>query len=292
MFFDFRGIIHKEFVPPGQRMNVEYYKAVLDNLPKRNGTHQAETLQMRWLVSLCTAMLLLIMLLWFTSFYFKKDCPSPIPYSPDLVPLTIFCSLSREYTSTEASRAPNEATLACCVTPQCDLPWNKNVNVLMRGMACSQLIWLVRRSPWLVLILMDWQPMAQVAQRMRQTESICARQNWPYTLAHCSVLRLFHSVCGLPRCKRIPGFILESKLKGFCFDDIVGIQKNVNEELKSIMEEEYSHAVKMITYMDRQVYCKYHGMIQCYKQLSHISVRLCSNFLHFVFQTALVTRWC
>ncbi len=35
IFFDSSGIIHKEFVPPGQRVNAEYYKAVLDHLLKR-----------------------------------------------------------------------------------------------------------------------------------------------------------------------------------------------------------------------------------------------------------------
>ncbi len=34
-FFDSRGMIHIEFVPPGQTVNVDFYKRVLDQLLKR-----------------------------------------------------------------------------------------------------------------------------------------------------------------------------------------------------------------------------------------------------------------
>ncbi len=34
-FFDSRGMIHTEFVPPGQTVNVDFYKRVLDQLLKR-----------------------------------------------------------------------------------------------------------------------------------------------------------------------------------------------------------------------------------------------------------------
>ena len=35
VFFDSRGILHKEFVPPGQTVNRAFYKDVLERLPKR-----------------------------------------------------------------------------------------------------------------------------------------------------------------------------------------------------------------------------------------------------------------
>ena len=33
-FFDSRGIVHKEFIPPGQRVNHAFYKDVLEGLQK------------------------------------------------------------------------------------------------------------------------------------------------------------------------------------------------------------------------------------------------------------------
>ena len=35
IFFDSRGILHKEFVPPGQIVNHAFYKDVLEQLRKR-----------------------------------------------------------------------------------------------------------------------------------------------------------------------------------------------------------------------------------------------------------------
>jgi hypothetical protein len=35
VFFDSRGIVHKEFVPPGQKVNHTFYKEVLERLQKR-----------------------------------------------------------------------------------------------------------------------------------------------------------------------------------------------------------------------------------------------------------------
>ncbi len=72
--------------------------------------------------------------------------------------------------------------------PHCDVICleMKNTNMLMRG-ARHPYSWirLVRRLPWLVLTLMDQQPMAQVAHRMRRTRAITL-QNWPYTLEAAS----------------------------------------------------------------------------------------------------------
>ena len=33
-FFDFQGVVHKEFVPEGKSVNAEFYKGVLDSLLK------------------------------------------------------------------------------------------------------------------------------------------------------------------------------------------------------------------------------------------------------------------
>jgi hypothetical protein len=33
-FFDFQGIVHKEFVPEGKTVNAEFYKGVMDCLLK------------------------------------------------------------------------------------------------------------------------------------------------------------------------------------------------------------------------------------------------------------------
>ena len=35
VFFDSRGIVHKEFVPPGQKVNQAFYKDILERLRKR-----------------------------------------------------------------------------------------------------------------------------------------------------------------------------------------------------------------------------------------------------------------
>jgi len=35
IFFDFQGVVHKEFVPKGKRLNAEFYKGVMDRLLKR-----------------------------------------------------------------------------------------------------------------------------------------------------------------------------------------------------------------------------------------------------------------
>ena len=34
-FFDSQGVVHKEFVPEGKRVNAEFYKGVMDNVLKR-----------------------------------------------------------------------------------------------------------------------------------------------------------------------------------------------------------------------------------------------------------------
>ncbi len=60
-------------------------------------------------------------------------------------------------------------------------------------------------TPQPVFTLMDQQPMAQLAQYTRQTEAVCTRQIWKYTLAHHGALRLLRSMRGLPRRKYIPG---------------------------------------------------------------------------------------
>ncbi len=120
-------------------------------------------------------------------------------------------------------------TLAMRQTAHRTLPHRDGICLeLFRGsVAClqlSRLVWHVIKStccqillkdsdhtahewgtPRLVLTLMDWQPMAQVAQRIKQTEHIRTRQNWPYTLVRRGAPRLPHSVRGLPRRKCIPG---------------------------------------------------------------------------------------
>ena len=35
IFFDSQGVVHKEFVPEGKRVNVEFYKGVMNRLLKR-----------------------------------------------------------------------------------------------------------------------------------------------------------------------------------------------------------------------------------------------------------------
>jgi len=35
VFFNSRGIVHKEFVPSGQTVNHAFYKAILEQLPER-----------------------------------------------------------------------------------------------------------------------------------------------------------------------------------------------------------------------------------------------------------------
>ncbi len=85
-----------------------------------------------------------------------------------------------------------------CAAPRCNVICHetKNANLLMRGVACSQLIRLVWHSPRPVLTLMGQQPM----------KAVHACQNWAYTLAHHGTLRLLRVMHSLPRCKRISGF--------------------------------------------------------------------------------------
>ncbi len=47
----------------------------------------------------------------------------------------------------------------------------------------------------------------------------------------------------------------------------------------------------MVTCVDGQACCHFHGTVQCYRQMLRIAVTLHSNFLHLVTssQTALVT---
>ena len=35
IFFDSQSEVHKEFVPEGRKVNAEFYKGVMDHLPKR-----------------------------------------------------------------------------------------------------------------------------------------------------------------------------------------------------------------------------------------------------------------
>ncbi len=48
----------------------------------------------------------------------------------------------------------------------------------------------------------------------------------------------------------------------------------------------------MVTCVDGQACCCFHGMVQCYGQMLRVAVTICSNYLHRVtsLQTALVLR--
>ncbi len=81
-FFDFQGLIHKEFVPTGQTVNANYYKDVLDRLNKRiNRVRPDLHVSEDWTTQH-----------QFASFWPKK-CYSPLspsPYLPDLAPADYF----------------------------------------------------------------------------------------------------------------------------------------------------------------------------------------------------------
>ncbi len=49
--------------------------------------------------------------------------------------------------------------------------------------------------------------------------------------------------------------------------------------------------VDEVTRVDGQVYCSFHRMIQCYRQVLRIAIMICSNSLHLVtsLRIALVT---
>ena len=95
IFFDFQGVVHKEFVPEGKTVNAEFYKGVMDCLLKR--------IQRVRPAAFCSRDFFLLhdnapptKLQVFASFWSKKMLQPfiTLPYSPDLFRQTNFCSPS------------------------------------------------------------------------------------------------------------------------------------------------------------------------------------------------------
>ena len=84
---DSRGIIHKEFVPPGQTVNQHFYLKVLEKLSKRVARVVRPGIKENGCFT--TTMRLVT---WPCQFLVKKFIPvvSQPPYLPDLDPVTSF----------------------------------------------------------------------------------------------------------------------------------------------------------------------------------------------------------
>ena len=88
VFFDSRGIVLKEFVPPGQTVNQAFYKDILERLRKRSSESE-RTLQTTGCYTTTTRHLTLR--LKFGNL-FRKKIPviAHPPYSPDLAPCDFY----------------------------------------------------------------------------------------------------------------------------------------------------------------------------------------------------------
>jgi histone-lysine N-methyltransferase SETMAR len=88
-FFDIRGTVHKEFVPPGQTVNHAFYNDVLERLKKRAQRGRKDTAD-DWL--LCHDNAPAHTTLSIREFLAKKNIPvvPHPPYSPELAPCDFY----------------------------------------------------------------------------------------------------------------------------------------------------------------------------------------------------------
>ena len=89
VFFDSRGIVHKEFVPPGQTVNHAFYKDVLEQLRKRVQRVRRD-IEEDWVLQHDNAPAHTTLSI--REFLAKKNIPvlPHPPYSPDLVPCEFY----------------------------------------------------------------------------------------------------------------------------------------------------------------------------------------------------------
>jgi len=88
-FFDSRGIVHKEYVPPGQTVNHAFYKDVLERLRKRVQRVRTDVAD-DWVLHHDNAPAHTSLSI--REFLAKKNIPAlpDPPYSPDLAPCNFF----------------------------------------------------------------------------------------------------------------------------------------------------------------------------------------------------------
>jgi len=88
-FFDSRGIVHKEFVPPGQTVNQAFYKDVLEQLRKRVQRFRRDIAD-DWVLQHDNAPAHTALSI--REFLAKKNIPvlPHPPYSPDLAPCDFY----------------------------------------------------------------------------------------------------------------------------------------------------------------------------------------------------------
>ena len=87
-FFDSRGIVHKEFVPPGQTVNHAFYKDVLEQLRKRVQRVRRDTAN-NWVLQHDNAPAHIALSI--REFLAKKHSrTSTTSYSPDLAPCDFY----------------------------------------------------------------------------------------------------------------------------------------------------------------------------------------------------------
>jgi len=89
VFFDTRGIVHKEFVPPGQTVNHAFYKDVLERLLKRVQRVRTDIAD-RWVLHHDNAPAHTALSI--REFLAKENIPvlPHPPYSPDLAPCVFY----------------------------------------------------------------------------------------------------------------------------------------------------------------------------------------------------------
>jgi len=89
VFFYGRGIVHKEFVPPGQTVNHAFYKDVLEWLRKRVQRVRRDIAD-DWVLQHDNAPVHTALSIW--EFLTKKNIPvlPHPPYSPDLAPCDFY----------------------------------------------------------------------------------------------------------------------------------------------------------------------------------------------------------
>ena len=93
VFFNIRGIVHKEFVPPGQTVNHTFYKDVLERLQKRVQQVRKDVTD-DWVLHHDKAPAHTVLSIW--EFLAKKNIPvlPHPPYGPEPATCDFYLSLS------------------------------------------------------------------------------------------------------------------------------------------------------------------------------------------------------
>ena len=99
-FFDSRGIVHKEFVPPGKTVNQVYYCQVLERFRKRVNRVRPDIAR-NWILHHVNAPCHTALSVW--QYLASKGIAvlQQPPYSPDMSPFDFFCFIKQNRWSKE-----------------------------------------------------------------------------------------------------------------------------------------------------------------------------------------------